>query len=288
LEIDPMTGNLFVARDRAISGGPRFSPVLELGDPGEINVADIDLVDVHVNGTGLQWSGMGIDPDGGDLYLTSNLFLLVVNDGPLPPAVVTFEPYSDVRFRGATVNFSIDTTGLVPVGYELQIAGASGIFNTIATGTIAGSNQPVSVSYPVTGLRPGSEYSIRVVTSKAFNNSGATIDGSTLLVTEAEAPSVIDVRADSITDSSARLAGRGGSIPTASRGRAIALGRARVTSRYRPMARLCLRSVRLSMPTTSCAPSESAIRWAGLTAACLRGETSVVRRFVLAGGGRDR
>ena len=92
-------GNLFVARDRAVGGGLRFSSVFELGDPGEINVADIDLVDVHVNGTGLQWSGIGIDPDYGDFYLISSQLLLMANEG-LPPPVVEFESYSSVGVRG--------------------------------------------------------------------------------------------------------------------------------------------------------------------------------------------
>jgi len=217
LEIDPVTGNLFSARDRAPSGGPRYSPVVELDDPGAVDPANVDLVNTHVVGTGFTWRGIGLDPDSPDgcMYLTgvsagSARSLLRACDGPLPPPVTEFGLYSDVGSQSATVSFSIDTTGDLPVSYEVQLSNPDslGSFVTMASGQVAGSPTPVDVSEAISGLRPGTAYQVRVVASKPFNNPSSFTVNPMNLVTQGQAPSVIDVDTDSIDDTSVRLTGR--------------------------------------------------------------------------------
>lgn len=216
LEIDPSTGNLFVARDDLV-GDQRFSPVYELGNPGAASAGAVTLVDTHVAGTNFSWFGLGFDPADGTLYAggkgdggNGTPMLLAAGDGPLPEPVVTFGPYTGIGARSASVNFTIGTTGLVPVGYELQLANlGSGTFVTVATGEVEGSAAPVDVSETVSSLRPGTSYRVRVVTSKPFNNPGGPpTEHPTPLLTDFVAPDAIEVRADAVEDDSARLTGR--------------------------------------------------------------------------------
>jgi hypothetical protein len=212
LEVDPGSGNLLVARDKSLSGGLRFSPVFEFGDPGAVSVGDVDHVDTHVSGTNLSWGGFGFDPGSGDLFLASfdgTPRLLVAKDGPAPLALPVFLPPTDVGSDSATVNVSIDPNGPLAVDYKVQVATTSAPedFQTIVSGQVADGAPPTAVAAELTGLRPKTLYLVRVVTTKPFGNPSSAVDGPVLL-TKAAAPSLAAVHADSVQDTTARLAGR--------------------------------------------------------------------------------
>ena len=209
LEIDPTTGNLFVARHRFIaSGQPIYSPVVELGDPGG-PVGSIDHVGTHVLGSGRAWNGLGLDPESGDLYLTSNGLLLAANEGPAAPTSVSFLPYSDVTADSATVNLVVDAGPLLGASYRVQVARSSdpADFETVASGEAPAGLGSVPVAVPLSDLRPGTLYLVRVVSQKLYGNPDVVVDGPPLL-TPVPPPSVRDVRATAVEDTSARLVGR--------------------------------------------------------------------------------
>jgi hypothetical protein len=209
LEIDPSSGNLFVARDRFVSGQPRFSPVFELDAPGAASAGSVTLVDTHVAGADLAWAGFGLDPDSGDLYMASPGRLLAAGDGPAPPAQAVFLPPTDVGSTEATLNVSIDPNGPLAVGYQVQLASSSAPedFETVASGQLADGADPATISAEVSGLRPKTLYLVRVVATKAFGNPQVFTDGPVLL-TKAAAPSLTAVRADAVDATKARLSGR--------------------------------------------------------------------------------
>ena len=208
LEIDPTTGNLLVARDRFIGGQPRYSPVVELANPGG-PVGSITHVDTHVAGSGLTWNGIGLDPDSGDLYLTSGLLLLAANEGPAAPTSVSFLPHSDVTSDSATVNLVVDAGPLLGASYRVQVARSSdpADFQTVASGEAPAGLGSVPVAVPLSDLRPGTLYLVRVVTQKLYGNPAVAADGPVLL-TITPPPSVRAVGAAAIEDTGALLVGR--------------------------------------------------------------------------------
>jgi hypothetical protein len=214
MEIDALSGDLYVARDEAPPSGGRFSPVLELGNPDAPAAGNVTHIDTHVGGTDFRWRGIGLDPDAGDLYVaglgpgSTGQRLFAAHDGPAPAAGAVFLPASGVSAIGATLSMSIDPNGSFPVEYEIQIASSSdpGDYEVVGSGQVP-AGAPTVVSTEVSGLRPKTLYLVRLVTRKPFGNPAIALDGPVLL-TKTAAPSLVDVSADSVEDTGARLRGR--------------------------------------------------------------------------------
>jgi hypothetical protein len=213
LEVDPTTGNLLVALDRFISQSqPRYGPVVEVAGPAG-PVGSMMLADVHVTGdinpSTRLWSGFGLDPDSGDLYLSTESLLLAANDGPAPGTSVSFAPYSGVTADSATVNLTLDPGELLGASYRVQVARSSDPedFETVASGVAERGLGPVSVAAPLSDLRPGTLYLVRVVTRKDHGNPDVVADGPVLL-TVVPKPSINAVGVADVGDATARLVGR--------------------------------------------------------------------------------
>lgn len=207
LEVDATTGNLMIARDRFVASQPRYSPVIELSNPGG-PVAEIGHVDTHVAGSGLRWNGVGIAHGSDGVYMASNGRLLLAREGPAPAASVAFLPYTEVTATSATVNASIDP-GLLGADYQVQIApiGDPGDFETVGTGVVP-SGGASTVSVDVSDLLPGSQYLVRLVTRKLYGNPETTTDAVVPLETVAIPPSLEAVSATAVEDTTARLVGQ--------------------------------------------------------------------------------
>lgn len=209
MEIDFGSGNLLLARERLLSGGRRYSPVLELGNP-DGPVASIMHVDTHVANSDLFVMGIGLDSDDGKLYMASiTRQLVLADDGPAPPAEVSFLPYSGVTPTAATVNVTVDPAGSLATSYRVQTAPSSDPagYETVASGEIPGDSGVTEVSADLTGLRPGTLYLVRIVTAKQFGNPEVVVNGPVLLTSTAK-PGIAGVRAAAITDSEAKLVGQ--------------------------------------------------------------------------------
>jgi hypothetical protein len=207
LETDPTTGNLFVAQEPV--GQPLKAPVFELANPSG-PVGGVTPVDTHITEPpGVGWNGIGLDPDSGDLYLTSGGLLLAANDGPAPPASVSFQPYSGVTADSATVNLIVDAGELLGASYRVQVARSSDPddFETVASGMAERGLGSVSVAVPLSDLRPGTLYLVRVIAQKLYGNPEVVTNGPVLL-TVVPKPSVNAVGVAAVEDTTARLVGR--------------------------------------------------------------------------------
>jgi hypothetical protein len=208
LDVDPATDNLLVAMNGSVADQPSYSPVFELSNP-DGPVGSISSVDTHVVGSGLVWNGLGLDSDSGELYLASSGLLLAANDGAAAPASVSFSPYSGVTSDGATVNLTVDAGDLLGASYRVQVARSSDPddFETVASGVAERGLGFVSVAVPLSDLRPGTLYLVRVVSRRDYGNPEVVANGPVLL-TVVPKPSVNAVDAVAVEDTGARLVGR--------------------------------------------------------------------------------
>jgi hypothetical protein len=172
LEVDPLTGNLFVGRASTLTG------VLEIGTPSGTPT----LVEQHrVNAsTGSAISvtpaGIGFNSPTGELFIASTSGghrVYALDDDGAAPATVVIGPASDVEATTATLHATINSNGPLPTEYDLQISLDGGSWTTVASGESPSGNVPVAVDAPITGLQANSTYRVRVVTRKGYGNPSA-------------------------------------------------------------------------------------------------------------------
>jgi hypothetical protein len=202
LDIDPATGNLLIARnDEAIR-------VAEIVDPSSPSAS---LTDTHYLNSGLSGSGIALDPDSEDLYLAQSggggHRIFAADADGAPPALMEIDPPSAVGSRTATLNGKVNPDGLFATSWRLQYSLDGVSWSNAGSGTIPAGTTDVPVSAVATGLRPNSLYQTRLATNQEFGNPEFTSAGLDF-TTDPEPPEIAATRADSITDTSARLTAR--------------------------------------------------------------------------------
>jgi hypothetical protein len=192
LDIDPGSGNLFVARASATAG------IVEIANPATTPA----FADRHLST--VVPAGVAAGPASGEVMAFLNHRVLIYNDGPTP-ANVTIEGTTAIEATGATLHATIDSSGSLPTVHQLQISRNGVDWTTVAGGTVAaGASQAVSAT--VGDLLPNTLYRIRVLANRTLGNPDVTSAESTFL-TDAVKPEIVSSGADSVEQTSARLTG---------------------------------------------------------------------------------
>jgi hypothetical protein len=226
LALDPYSDRLFVGQNHA--GG-----VLEVDVSGKPELFDDPdrIVDQHFANAGMgnqdnfPFRSLAVDPGSTRLLGTTiNAFagsagsvhrVLVLDDvGVRPPPTVEVLGAQNVEATTATLNASINPNGVTtfPTSYRFQVSkdGINWIDKTsseLVDGTGTG-NVPVLVQRPVTGLEPGTDYLMRVVTTRGTNGVAGTLTSAELpLPTDPAPPVPITGAAQQVSDIRAELTG---------------------------------------------------------------------------------
>jgi hypothetical protein len=202
LDIDAASGSLLVARGNGV-GGLAIRNVVELATPD----ATPSHADTHYADAGLVATGLAVDPDSGDLFMSTAGRVFAADDDGAVPAVSDVLPATDVSARGASLHGSVNSNGPFPTDWRLEVSHNGVDWTTVNSGQVPGGTTDVTVSGQATGLRPNTLYRVRVATNKAFGNpAGPAVELT--FATDAIAPEVVGVRADDVQATSVRLSGR--------------------------------------------------------------------------------
>jgi hypothetical protein len=194
--VHPGSGHVFVAR-----GGK----VLEFGVLGE-------LVETHAPEGGLpQPNGMAVESSRDRIYLSTSVDQRVlVLDEVTPPSatsgLVTNVTATTARFTG-TVN---PNNGVLPTGYRFEYSDDGGQTWTAVpeTDVPAGDGtSDVDAAHDATGLEPNTEYLVRLVARRPLAGGMAT-SAATTFSTDPAGPSVSQLAAREVTDTTAVLTGQ--------------------------------------------------------------------------------
>jgi hypothetical protein len=131
--------------------------------------------------------------------------VFILDDGGIPPAIVTLLPASDVDATSATLRAEIDSNGPLPTDYRFEISSGGVDWTTVATGSVSGDTAE-TVSAQAEGLRPNTLYRFRVVTNKGFGNPDVISPELTFL-TDVAAPEILQSRASAVDAASVTLVG---------------------------------------------------------------------------------
>jgi hypothetical protein len=228
IAIDPSTGRVFVARSYTISQSSFFSACAAAAG-GERRILEFDaagvLRDTHMacarvaTGGAVNNQGLAVRFSTGRVYTSASLALgedaqrvYVLDADGITPAVATIgapvNVTADSAQLTATVNpNSVDNT-FAPTRWSLQYSPNGVSWSTAATGTINAANTtPVAVSAAAVGLRPNTQYRVRVMTQKPFANPEVPSAELTFL-TDAVRPEIRSTAVQDVGMTTARLGAR--------------------------------------------------------------------------------
>jgi hypothetical protein len=233
LEIDPLSDNLLVARDR--TADVVLSVVQEISDPGaEIppggppspTVIETDVfVDESDNAEGGPTRSLGLDPANGNVYLTvtgikpppagpftactgftcAGLAVLASTTGPLNAET---EAPTDVGATSVQLAGSVNPGGGV-ARYRFQVSADGQSWTDVGRGGYVAGSLDVGVSVNASGLEPATMYRVRLLVTKQVDLpiTETAISEEDVLLTDAKAPIVNTLGSSRRSDVSVRLRG---------------------------------------------------------------------------------
>ena len=204
-----------------VANSPQLAPngayvVVELDPalpPGEQLVETHPLQDSNSSSGAV--TGLAAHTASGRLYIdlrlensAANPFyrVYIVDDGGIPPAIVTLNPASNVETTTATLNASINSNGGLPTDYRLEISSNGIDWRTVDSGSVPGGFTDESITANIDGLRPNTLYRFRIVTNKGFE-SGEVISPEDDFLTDPAPPTILNARAGTVDTTSATLLG---------------------------------------------------------------------------------
>jgi hypothetical protein len=205
--VDPTNDHVLVTK---AAGSPVERQVLELDLGGS-------LLDTHAVGAGLPaTNGLAVRGSTGRLYLSTSINQRVFVLGQVTPPSATIGAVSNITATSATLNGTVNPNGAaLDTFYRFE-------FREEGTETwtrVPASDQPVPdgttdqpVSQPIglapnPPLEPNTQYRVRLVATRQFAGGSATSAEQTFTTNPAP-PSISDVGAREVTDTTALLAGR--------------------------------------------------------------------------------
>ncbi len=224
--VNPATNRVFVIKGFAegASTCPNGSPsalferrVLEL-TPAGVLVDDQSLACAGFT-LSTPTFGLALRPSTGEAFVSSrfgapgNIHRVYVLDADgITPAIASIQPATSVTGTSAQLNGTVNPNSVdnvfAPTTWKIQLSLDGASWQTAGQGSIAAAGiSPVAVSASATNLLPNTEYELRILTQKPLANPEIVSAGATFK-TDAVKADVSTVRADSITESSARLTGR--------------------------------------------------------------------------------
>ncbi len=237
ITIDPANNHVYVARffgesqsgagyvtcqdgSQSVSAEVR---VLELSAAGQLLDTHLECAGFNGSGTfgirGLAFRPAGGPSDSDRLYAASNFSggsgtthrVYVLDDDGVTPALSEVTPAADVTDTTAQLSGSVNPNSVdnsfAPTLWRLEYSRDGVEWRTAASGSLAAGTVAQPVSGTATDLAPNTLYRTRVVTVKPFGNSEISSAELTFL-TDAVKPGINAVRADSVTDTAARLTGQ--------------------------------------------------------------------------------
>jgi hypothetical protein len=212
--VDPASGHVFVTK--AFSAGASTCSSGPSAD-GERRIVELApagaLLDTHVACAGItSGNGLALRPSTGTLLFSATTIdhrrVWVADDDGAPAPIVVFNPASEVSSSGADLSATINSnTPLMGTDYRFEVSRNGVTWTPAGNGQVAAGATPLPVSTTVTGLRPNTQYRVRIVSGHGFGNPPVTSAELTFL-TDAVAPSLMGVRSTDVTDTAARLVGR--------------------------------------------------------------------------------
>ncbi len=191
------------------------------GSPVERQVLELDLggsrLDTHAVGAGLPvTNGLAVRGSTGRLYLSTSTNQRVFVLGLVTPPAVTIGAVTNVTATSATLNGTVDPNGAaVETRYRFEYREEG----TATWTRVPASDEPVPdgtadqpVSEPIglapnPPLEPNTQYRVRLVATREFAGGSATSAEQTF-TTDPAPPSISEVGAREVTDTTALLAGR--------------------------------------------------------------------------------
>lgn len=200
LAVDSVGDHVYVA---ATTADLSAYAVIELDPAGAV-------VDVHAPNAGPTFGGLALRSSTGRIY-ASDLFQerVVVLDEVVAPTVA-IDPVGDVSGTGATFSGTVNPQGPPNTSYRFEYSTDGVNWSVVPSSDVAvgGGTSDVAVSQTVTGLAPNTQYSVRLVATKAFNAGSAT----SLEVTFTTDVAVPRVRALGVGSSTGTAAWLGGEV----------------------------------------------------------------------------
>jgi NHL repeat len=216
LEIDRMTGNLFVVSSSLSTG------LFEIATPG----GTPSLVGVYPTSftASFQPIGVGVNPDTGKVFMPTSSSptgsgtvqrVVIFDDDGLGPIDITLEPATNVQATVADLHATINPAPNGPTGqptsYRFEVSKDGITWTQVTASTQVPPNGDTDFDQPVqaqaTGLEPNSSYRVRVVATRA-NNSGAVTSAELSFITDPAPPEVETVAAQQVSDTTAQLIGQ--------------------------------------------------------------------------------
>jgi hypothetical protein len=221
IEVDPTTGNLFIAR--APSGGEALIQEIDTETDGEVPASPHGVGDELLGFKPID--GIGINGSTGDLYVgyraDSDVFdacpasacsgvFIFDDDGPGPDPTPLPVTANEVDAHEATLQATIEPHGAA--AYRFQYTASAGEDAWVDASdllAVAGSG-PVVVSAPLTGLEANRLYRTRVIARKIFSpNASVTVTSSETSFSTLEAqPEVTTGVVRQVSDTSAYITGQ--------------------------------------------------------------------------------
>ncbi|HXQ01081.1 MAG TPA: hypothetical protein VN845_13580, partial [Solirubrobacteraceae bacterium] len=113
---------------------------------------------------------------------------------PAPQPSAQTGGYSDVTSTSATISGTVDPAGL-GAGYAFELGvynGAQTQYTTVLSGSASAGSEPVTESYALSGLQPGTTYAYRIsVNSGYILNESHALQGAQVVFTTAGAATVL-------------------------------------------------------------------------------------------------
>ncbi len=198
LAIDPANDHVYFI---GLTADFSTSAVIELDPAGA-------LVDVHAPNAGPILGGLGVRSSTGRVYVADLFGQQVLELDDVAAPTVSIDPVTDVTASGATLGGVVNPQGPPGAGYHFEISppGSGGGSVPSTDVPVGAGTSDVTVSQQVRGLAPNTEYTVRLVATKDFNNGTATSSEVTF-TTDAAPPGVRAFGAGNVTDTAAWLGG---------------------------------------------------------------------------------